>query len=168
MRSARIILLFTAVLAACSTLDPAAPGHGGAALRTDSPSYVLRGVGPDATMLIATRRLTIAWTYTNTLGRDVYAEGCAGADPPVIEKKTIDGWISAYAAPVLLCQSVPVRIAAGGVYRDSLHVVVPLPGVSALPQWEVAEVAGVYRLVWNALAVPLANRTSNEFTIVPG
>ncbi len=142
----------------------------GPLLRRDSTRYVLRLVpaGPDA-YVVATLRMNVAFTFTNRTGHQVLAGGCSRPDRPFIQKRSGSEWLDAWGNWYLLCQAPPLPIAEGASYSSVLEVWVPATSPSTAPQWPAGDIEGTYRLYWPALEqVTNVQRTSNEFTVVPG
>jgi hypothetical protein len=161
--------LLAAVVAGCSSIDILGFGGDRSTVLTGEPIQTDSSVYHVRTTEYA-RELTVALTFANPTGRRVYIPTCHSPHPPILEKWENETWVIAYYPIVLACAGPPVVIDAGAQYRYTYHLVVP-HGPNTYPRFEVAEVPGTYRLVWNALGtssgeqLPLHHRVSNTFVI---
>ncbi len=169
MRRAVLLAGLCWAASGCGLLDAVGPDHG-PLLRTDSTRYVLRLVpaAPDG-YVVPTLRMNIAYTFTNRSGHQVLAGGCGHPDRPLLQKRAGSGWIDAWGNWYLLCYAAPLPLAEGTSYSSVLEVLVLATSPIAAPEWPAGEIEGTYRLSWPALErVTDVQRTSNEFTVVPG
>lgn len=124
--------------------------------------------------------VTIRFRFTNRTGQTVYAAGCRGVDPPVLEKQLDGRWVSVHAPFVDLCEPTVRPIRPDEVYRSSLRVRPGQPGSRVAPTVPPLGIPGTYRLVWNVYGrwraghapsredlLPLEQRISNPFGIEP-
>lgn len=158
------------LLACTAALEPPArePGH---PLQTDRLEYRVRRANDG----LATE---IPFSYTNETGRTVYVVNCNRIVPPVLEKSVKGEWVTAWGAAVPECLSPPIVIEPGAEYVDTLRVFAGLPANNVYPKFRVAEVEGIYRLVWTRVVydydttrpdfgepLSLEDRVSNEFLL---
>ena len=125
-------------------------------------------------------RVHIPYSFTNRTRTRVYLENCFGGFASSLEMQRADQWVRVWSQPLLSCESAPIVIERGGVFRDTLSASAALPGGSWHPQWiQAPEVSAAYRIVWlTGLSsyspgrrpagelIPLVQRTSNIFTLV--
>ena len=138
-------------------------------LQTDRLTYEIRRENDEL-------RAEIPFTYTNRTGKTVFVE-LPGT--PAGSRKLVDGeWQLAWAAVTMSCLSPPIVIEPGETYKETLVVYAAEPGTRKAPTFEVAEIEGIYRLVWHGLVhdydqnranfgdpLPLEERTSNAFVL---
>lgn len=140
-------------------------------LQTDRLTYEIRRENDEL-------RAEIPFTYTNRTGNTVFVVNCQGYAPPVLEKLVDGEWQLAWAAVTMSCLSPPIVIEPGETYKETLVVYAAEPGTRKAPTFEVAEIEGIYRLVWHGLVhdydqnradfgepLPLEERTSNSFVL---
>lgn len=167
----RIILPLVLLLGACTNMLEPPLREEAAPLQTDRLEYEVRRA--DGQLSVA-----IPFTYRNETGRTVYVVNCKRQVPPSLEKYVGGEWVHAWSPVVLDCLGPPIVIEPGATYADSLRVMAWKQGGNAYPQFEVAEVEGIYRLVWGPLVhdyddrrqgfgepVPLEERVSNAFLL---
>jgi len=121
---------------------------------------------------------TIPYTFTNRTGGPVYLVNCEGAFAFGLERRDEEGWTTAWSPILPACLSPPIVIAEDEVWADTMDVYGSVPGTNSYPQFDVADPAGMYRIVWSALSsysddypsfgrlLPLSQRLSNSFQIV--
>jgi hypothetical protein len=141
-------------------------------IRTARTEYTVARNGP----LLETR---IDFTLTNRTDGPAYLATCHGVHPPVLEKRVGDRWVTAYAAPVLLCLGPPEVVEPGETFPYALRVSAGLPGNNHFPKFEAGDVGGTYRLRWTVYRTwepngsrpglgeqfPRDAAVSNEFTL---
>jgi hypothetical protein len=135
--------------------------------QTDRAVYHVRTTG-------STHEFTMKLTFTNPTSERVFIPACRMPAVPVIEKWVAGDWVTAYRPVELRCLGVEV-IEAGATYTVTYHVVAAhVP--NTFPRFEVPEIPGTYRLVWNAFRLmtpggdlrdqlPLEQRLSNTFQL---
>lgn len=150
-------------LSACATLVTDEDG----AIVTGSDSYVLRQTDSGL-------ETHIDETFTNRTSETVYVINCHGGFSLSLERWQGGEWARAWSPIVLRCLSEPIVIEPGGTFSHTVHVFAGHAGSNVHPQFEVPEIAGMYRLVWHALVhdydgegspLPLRERVSNTFRI---
>ena len=120
----------------------------------------------------------VPYEFTNDARRPVCVVNCNGLAPPGLEKRVEGEWVRAWGADVPSCLSDPIIIHGGSTFADTLRVVGAHPANPNRASFHVAELAGLYRLVWeNVLwtydaesypfgeSLSLPARTSNAFTL---
>jgi hypothetical protein len=143
----------------------------GPAILTDASTYTL--VWRDHVLEVA-----IPFTFENRLPQPVYLQRCAGVLPPSLETKVDGEWRKAWSAPDYCASSIPLQLAAGQRYSDTLRVYAHPFGDEREPQFATPEVGGIHRLQWDRVLrsfdvhalppgdlVPLRHRVSNEFRL---
>lgn len=122
---------------------------------------------------------SIDFALTNRTDGPAYLTTCHGVHPPVLEKRVGDGWVTAYAAPVLQCLGPPEVVEPGETFPYTLRVSASPPGSNSHPRFTVGEVPGTYRLRWSVYRTwepngsrpglgeqfPRDAAVSNEFTL---
>lgn len=120
----------------------------------------------------------IPYSFENRTGGVVYLVNCNGHFALVLQRLEGEQWVTAWGPVLNDCLSPPIVIAQGEVFADTVHVWGALPGTNAYPRFDVAQPAGVYRILWvDALAsfqdhlpfgpqVPEEYRISNRFFLV--
>lgn len=159
------------VLAGCDGITAPARDEG-APLQTDRLSYQLQ---LDRNGDLTTR---IPFTYHNSTGDTVYLVNCKGLVPPSLEKWQNGDWVPAWGAIVPACLSPPIEVAPGEDFEYTLQVNAARQGSNVQPQFRVADLAGIYRLVWSVpvhhydaynahlgTPLPLKDRISNRFNL---
>src|SRR5690606_5694753 len=111
-------------------------------LQTDRLTYEIRRENDEL-------RAEIPFTYTNRTGKTVFVVNCQGYAPPVLERLVGGEWRPAWAAVTMSCLSPPIVIEPGETYKETLVVYAAEPGTRKAPTFEVAEIEGIYRLVWH-------------------
>ena len=156
-------ILLVGTLAACGT-DPLGSSIVDGGVETDSTSYHVRTTDSG-------HQVTIGVSFRNPTFSEVHIPTCHAPHPPVVQKLGRNGWVTAYSPIVLECLGPPVRIAPGAAYSMTYHVIgARLPNSG--PRFEVDEIAGTYRLNWDALRtksgsrLPTAYRTSSPFQLM--
>ncbi len=151
-------------------VGPAITRDTGAAFQTDSVGYTLRAGASGYE-----GRLGVV--FTNRTSATVYIVNCGGATQLRLEKLVGGEWKYAWAPYIPMCLSPPITVAPGDAYRTSVQIFGGYPGSRTYPQFEVADIAGVYRAVWlNVLnsyqdrapfgeVLPAELRVSNRFTL---
>ena len=143
----------------------------GAPLRTSAAGYTLRSEPPG----LAT---TIAYTYTNSSGAPLYLVNCNGDVSPALQRERGGSWEDAWSPVMNECLSPPVVIPAGGIYSDTLHLIVDRTHRDIYNALSSSNGSRRYRLVWHQAlssfdgnsrpfgrAVPLEQRVSNPFLL---
>jgi hypothetical protein len=138
---------------------------------TDRPAYTLT---PENNGL----SVTISYVFTNRTGGPVYVVNCRGGFARTLQRWNGVAWVDAWAPGVLDCLSDPIVINAEESFATQLHVWGARPGSDWLPQFDVTDPSGWYRLVWiDALSsfnrsaspfgaqIPLEMRVSNSFEL---
>jgi hypothetical protein len=113
-------------------------------LRTDSSVYHVRTASHGY-------ELTIGVSYTNPTRGNVYIPTCHTPHPPVLQKLENGSWVTAYVPVVLMCLGPPVIIGSGRTYEFTYRIWAGFHGTNNYPQFEVREIPGTYRLVWQML-----------------
>ena len=163
----RCLLIVPALLSGCLSVTgaPDLP-----LLQTDVLTYEL--VWDDLGFMVS-----IPYAFTNRTGGSVYLENCSGAFALHLEREDGGDWHSAWAPVLPACLSSPIVIEEDELWVDTLKVWGGLPGSNFRPQFDVADPAGRYRIVWDeALSsfqdglpfgspLPLAERVSNAFQL---
>ena len=122
----------------------------------------------------------IPYSFTNRTRTRVYLENCFGWFGSSLEMQQAGQWVRVWSQPLLSCESPPIVIERGEVFRDTLSASAALPGGSWQPQWiQAPEVSAAYRIVWltglssysrgrrpRGEPSPLVQRTSSTFTLV--
>ena len=138
------VVLFAApllLLGACE--DTTMPDLGETALlQTDRDEYVLVEDGAPYT----TR---IPYTFRNTTGRTVFLANCNGYVAPGLQQWDGDEWGPGWSPLENLCLSLPVEIAPGELFEDTLYVFGYGQGGGIYPQFQTPNIEGVYRLSWH-------------------
>jgi len=129
-------------------------------IQTDSPIYTVEETGGLA-------RVTIRIAYHNTSDQPVFLPSCQGPHPPRLQKQVGDEWVMAYSPNVLACQGTPLTIAAGESYNYVFEVVAGMPGTNYSPRFNVPEVPGTYRVVWEIFHGAVGNETTPVITRDP-
>lgn len=150
----------------------------GAALRTAGVRYRLRRT-------TAGLAVDLPFSFQNDGDAVVYVTACRGARGPVpmiaLEKEVEPGkWVHAWDPPPdPACDTVPLVVAPGERFADTLHVLGTTTGGGAVPEFTAPPPEGVYRLAWDALAafdkalpwlgpgLPARWRLSNRFVLDP-
>jgi hypothetical protein len=117
--------------------------------------------------------VSIPYTFTNRTGGAVYLTNCGGQLRLHLEREDGGDWHSAWAPILAACQSSPIVIEEDELWVDTLEVWGGLPGCNCLPQFDVADPAGRYRIVWGDAfsslrpdrPLPWAERVSNSFEL---
>jgi hypothetical protein len=152
-------------------VGPAIARDIGATFQTDSVGYTLRAgtSGYEG---------QIGVVFTNRTPGAVYIVNCGGATQLRLEKLVGGEWKYAWAPYIPLCLSPPITVAPGETYRTGIRVFGGYAGSKTYPQFEVGDIAGVYRAVWlNVLSsyqdrapfgevLPTELRVSNRFTLL--
>lgn len=165
------ILTMAMLLVSCDLPLESDAIESGGPLQTDRSEYELRRTDQRL-------EVEIPFTYTNVTGETVFVVHCDGIAPPSLEKRVDDRWVHAWSAVVPQCLSEPIEIGPGATYADTLVVYAGLPTTRLAPQFQVAPVDGVYRLVWHSVVhdydadrpgfgepLELAYRVSNSFVL---
>lgn len=168
MRIVAVVCLSVLVLACHDPLEPS--DVGGVLLRTDAPAYSIEET--DRAFVV-----DIPFTFTNATGETVYVPNCRGMAPPILQKRVGDEWVLAYVPVVLACLSAPIVIERDHLYSGTLEVRA-WKGDNVAPKFRIAELNGLYRLVWPGPVhdyddaepgfgerLPDEHRTSNPFTL---
>jgi hypothetical protein len=137
--------------------------------RTDRTQYTLTATSGGL-------EVAIPFRYTNRTGRRIHLLNCNGIAPPHLEKRVGQAWVFAWGMATPDCVSLPIPIADGATYVDTLPVF--HGGGNVHPQFSVAPLDGTYRLVWEVIrwsedgslfaigdTLPLRLRVSNSFLI---
>jgi len=161
-----------AVSASCSqSLTESATADGTPDSQTDSTSYTLRSTSP-------WHQTTIGVTFTNRTNRAANFVNCNGGTGVQLEKLIHGTWTPAWAPIQAACLSPPIVVATGTKFQTTIHVFAGDVGSNFYPQFSVADVPGIYRVVWTEVVanyttegqsfgdlLPLEHRTSNTFTL---
>ena len=167
-----------ALLCACSddavvVPDPilAVPRDPEAAFQTDSLEYTL-------SFEPAGYVTTIGFTFKNPTADTVFVINCRKLWQFHVEKHADGQWIRAFKPTLPGCLDAPIVIAPGSEARASLRIAAGYPGTNIYPQFEVATIAGVYRIVWNHVVdawnehppswgaeIAVEHRVSNRFVM---
>lgn len=120
----------------------------------------------------------IPYTYSNLNEDTVYIVNCGGIVLPTLQKRQGTSWVQAWSGVTPLCLSAPITIPPGATFVDTLHVRGWPRGGNAYPQFEAAEVEGIYRLLMNSVVLhygedrqhfgdtlTIAQRVSNDFVL---
>lgn len=151
---------------------PLAVRPGEELIQTDRQEYVADRAGGGVS-------LDIPFRFTNATGGPVHLPTCHGVHPPALEKWVGGAWKRAYSPALLLCLGAPKVLGRGESYDYLFRVRASPRGSNTYPQFEVAEAAGTYRLVWSIFEgdgadymtsnrprpLPLEERVSNSFRI---
>ena len=120
-------------------------------------------------------RTEIPYSFENRTGDAVYLVNCNGDFALVLQRLEGDQWVTAWGPVLNDCLSPPIVIAEGEVWADTVHVWGAMAGTNSFPQFDVAEPAGIYRILWiDALSsfqdhlpfgpqIPEEYRISNRF-----
>jgi hypothetical protein len=132
-------------------------------IQTDSPQYDLQPewIG---------WRVDIPYVFINRTGGTVYLANCNGGFGLHLEREDSGSWHTAWSPVILLCLSPPIVIERNVTFTDTLHVWGVPPGSDAIPQFDVDDPSGTYRIVWDAAhwsseQIPLVMRISNRFLL---
>lgn len=148
------------------------PAGASAPIRTDRAEYVADRTGGGVALDIAIR-------FTNPTDGPTWLSTCHGTYPPAMEKLVGGSWVRAYEPPALFCLGIPIVVPAGGTHDEVFMVRASARGSNTYPQFELEQIPGTYRLVWeiyqgdgSELArletprlLPFEQRVSNTFTI---
>jgi hypothetical protein len=148
-----------------------APGGDGAVFRTDSAAYTL----VSTPMGLEAR---VAYVFTNPTDGPAHFVNCRGQTGLRLEKAVGGGWVRAWSPALLACLSPPIVVGPGERYEGVVHVLAPDPAGNVYPKFEVDEVPGTYRIVWEQVLrsyddrqhpfgepLPLPLRISNPFEL---
>lgn len=177
MSKYRSFWLGLAFLAACNgdvtqpSLNPADAVNSEASVRTGASIYHLA-------------RTTHGWEgeidfeFTNVTDRLVSLSNCNGLYGVILEKWQGSDWKGAWSPIHPRCQSSPIELHPGQTRHDTIGVFGGFPESNGVPQFEVDEIDGIYRLVIVAAfwaydhdgptrgeLIPLERRASNAFEI---
>ena len=166
----RIILtvLFAFSFAACDLLDVRSDDFEGPLIRTSDSTFAVQRT-EDAL------EVAIPLTLDNETGGTVYINQCHNPAPPVLQKKTEEGWEDVYSSVRLDCLGPPVTIEEGESYEYTFEMDANLRD-NTFPRFGAEEVAGTYRLKWELHTeyeegepaydlLPLEKRISNTFDL---
>lgn len=141
------------------------------AFRTDALAYTLRATS-------AGLEGEIPFVFTNPTEGPVYIVNCNGSTSLQLEKLVEGNWVEAWSPAIPQCLSTPIVVQPGEEYRDTVRVFGGRPSTNVYPKFDVAEIPGVYRLVWSDVlrsyddrsypfgeALPAEQRTSNRFAL---
>jgi hypothetical protein len=138
-----MIAFFAAACGADSATSPRSPalvpGDAGAIV-TDAGSYTLQSTQSGW-------MVEIRYHFTNRSDRVISLLNCSGAYGIRLEKQEGDRWVTAWRPVLPMCLSQPIRIGAGEVRSDRLHLFAGQHGSNSYPQFETGEIGGNYRLV---------------------
>jgi hypothetical protein len=125
--------------------------------------------------------VSIPYAFENKTGGVFHLEHCPGTDgiiPPILERKTGDGWKTAWALPDYACVPSRIDLVPGQIYVDTLDVYAHPFGGEREPQFSAKDVSGTYRLqirnVWKTWiyeqrpygeAADARLRVSNDFQL---
>jgi hypothetical protein len=146
-RAHAVLAAGSVLLAGCAQvalLGLAADDRDGVEFRTRDDRYTL-----SITAGVAT--LDIAFTFENHTGRTLHVVNCNGIAPPALEKREGDRWVLAYVPAVPACLSPPIRIEDGDIYQGTLHVDAAVPASPHRQSFEVDDIEGTYRLLWDGV-----------------
>jgi hypothetical protein len=158
----RVLLAVVAAAGACSSSDAppdseappgseAPPEYGGETtrgFRTSRLHYDARRVDNGI-------EVYIPYVYRNATGDSVYFVNCNEIIVPSLEKRTGDTWSSVWSGATPACLSLPVVVPPEGEYMDTIRV---LARPDMDPQFNVADPAGTYRLVWHGVVHSYHNK----------
>lgn len=164
--------LGAALLAGCAGLVAPDESGAGIVIRTDRTEYTVSRNGPFL-------ETTIGVSLANGTEGPAYLTTCRSVNPPVLEKRVGDRWVTAYAATVLLCLGPPEVVEPGETFSYTFRVSAGLPGNNHHPKFMVDDVDGTYRLAWTVNRTwepdggkpglgeqfPREATVSNEFTL---
>lgn len=141
-------------------------------VRTERETYALEATP-------TSYRVEVTATYTNRTGGTVYLQKCGHTPPAFTLQKEVGGeWVDAWRQACALVLVPPVEIPPGESYTTTARIHAARTP-NALPRFEVEEVPGTYRLVFQMLRtwdphgsrpgldppLPLEARVSNPFRI---
>jgi hypothetical protein len=163
------VLLLLIGVVRCDDSSPLEPPDS-EPIQTDQQRYTLQ---PGESGLTA----TIIWSYTNPTGGPVFVVNCLGASNLFVEKEIAGGWVRAWTPVLPQCLSPPIVIQPASVRTDTLELFAGYVSNNVWPKFEVDDLDGVYRLVWDVLStygenvpgfgdlLPLDRRISNPFEL---
>ena len=163
-----LTVLFAFSFAACDLLDVRSGDVEGPLIRTSDSTFAVQRT-EDAL------EVAIPLTFYNGAGETVYINQCHSPAPPVLQKKTEEGWKDVYSSVRLDCLGSPIVIEEGEEYEYIFEMDAPLRE-NAAPRFGAEEVAGTYRLKWELHTeyeegdpaydlLPLEKRISNPFKL---
>jgi hypothetical protein len=140
-----------------------------APIQTDRTHYEaqrIEGSGPSGV------QMTIPMTFRNMTAKTVYFVGCRRPPMPILQKRVLGTWVTAWGGIELLCLSPPWEVAPGATRQDTLRLSGFWPGQNAGPEF-LTDVPGRYRLLRAvhkapdplSPLIPEAARISNEFEL---
>ena len=161
-------LLISLSLAACDLLDAQSGDFEGPLIRTNDSTYTVQRTEEAL-------EAAIPLTLNNETGGTVYINRCHTPTPPVLQKKTEEGWKGVYSSVRLACLEPPVVIEEGEEYEYTFEMNANLRD-NSFPRFGAEEIAGTYRLKWELHMeydegdpaydlLPLENRISNTFAL---
>ena len=164
------LVLIYILLSACDT-QGVPEANTAPPIQTDAAEYILRANA----QVLATE---IPYRFENKTGNAVYLVNCNGAFDLYLERYTRGTWEVMWSPFRNLCLDLPIIIAAGEAFTDTLHVVAGYPDSNLLPQFQDDNPAGLYRIVWGAALssynednfpfgtdLPFEQRISNTFLL---
>ena len=169
-----LMLVLSGALSFQACLEPTGPADP-PLLQTDGAAYELTSL--ELTSISIGFETVIPYTFTNRTNGSVFIKNCNGGFALRLDRLVGEVWETVWSPVIGACLSLPIVIAENEVWSDTLRVFGGAPGCHCLPQFDVADPSGLYRLVWvsafrsydfhdaSGHPLELRYRFSNTFTL---